>query len=168
MKEIKLTKDRIALIDDEDLGRVSQYSWYFQDDARCPGRGYTKTRLHSVGSGEFTTLHELVFGKMPGLEIDHQDGNTLNCQKYNLRHCTHAENLRNMKLRRTSSTGVKGVDFHKRMGKYRARICFNYKYTHLGFFHDIALAELAYDLAAEKLYGEFALTNRQIRATQPV
>lgn len=29
MKEIKLTKGYIALVDNEDFGKISQYKWYF-------------------------------------------------------------------------------------------------------------------------------------------
>jgi len=47
---------------------------------------------------------------------------------------TQAINLRNQKLRKTNSSGVCGVYWHKGCGKWYACIHVNYKNKHLGYF----------------------------------
>jgi hypothetical protein len=103
--------------------------------------------------------HRIIFmmhhGYCPDV-IDHIDGDTSNNAIENLRQATQAQNCRNGKVHSDSFTGLKGVTFNKQNGSFDARICVNYKKTHLGCFKTPELAHEAYKKAALELHGEFA------------
>ena len=104
-------------------------------------------------------MHQLLVKAPKGMETDHIDGNGLNNQKRNLRVCSHAENCRNLKTRCDSKTGVRGVDFHRKTNKYRARITRSYVVHIIGMFATLKEAKEAYNEAATKLHGQFARLN---------
>lgn len=82
--------------------------------------------------------HRVVFamtvGHWPSHSIDHINGDPADNRIKNLRDVPHIENLRNQVTRKNNTTGVNGVSFNKRLGKWMAHICVKGKYTHLGFF----------------------------------
>lgn len=84
--------------------------------------------------------HRVVFamtrGHWPEHSIDHINGDPSDNRPDNLRDVQHIENLRNQVTRKNNTTGVNGVSFNKRLGKYMAHICVKGKYTHLGFFSE--------------------------------
>ena len=102
----------------------------------------------------------MLYGAWPAQEIDHINGNPHDNRLANLREASHAENLRNTKLRADNSSGFKGVRRMKSRGKLRgrwiARIRKDGKETHLGCFASAAEAHTAYCIAANELFGEFA------------
>ena len=70
--------------------------------------GYV-TRRYRCGGGRYE-LHYLHRDIMNTSDVvDHKDGNTLNCRKYNLRCCTQSQNAKNMRISTTNTSGVKGV-----------------------------------------------------------
>ena len=96
-----------------------------------------------------------------GKQVDHIDGNGLNNQKSNVRICTRSQNAFNRKLV-SSNSGRKGVTWHKTVGMWEAQIRKDGKNIYLGCFQDKENAATAYDIAAEKMFGEFALLNSSI------
>ena len=102
-------------------------------------------------------MHSAIIGKVKGMDIDHKDGDGLNNQKGNLRHCTHTENVRYRKIGKNNTTGYKGVSIHK--GQIRAQIGYEKHYIHIGYFQTLEDAAKAYDKKAVELFGPFALTN---------
>ncbi len=95
-----------------------------------------------------------------GMVIDHLDGNPLNNKKNNLRICTHAENMRNSKIRINNKSGYKGVSYQENSNNYRASIRFNNIKINIGDFIDPIDAARAYNAAALKYHGEFAHLNK--------
>lgn len=91
-----------------------------------------------------------------GLEIDHIDRNSKNNRIENLRLSTSSQNKCNRSKRKDCSSGYKGVETSKTTKKYRARIRYNNKKIHLGYFDTAELARDAYVAAATKLHGDFA------------
>ena len=95
---------------------------------------------HLVGriSRKLVFAHRVVFamqkGHWPEHSIDHINGDPSDNRIENLRDVPHIENLRNQVTRKNNTTGVTGVSFNKRLGKWMAHICVKGKYTHLGFF----------------------------------
>ncbi len=67
-----------------------------------------------------------------------------------------AENLRNMKRRRSNVSGFKGVHFEKKSGRFRAIIKVNGRTKQLGGFDTAEAAHARYCEAAKQHFGEFA------------
>lgn len=134
------------LVDDDDHEWLGRRTWCIDDD------GYPRTR---IGAG-YSRMHRLILGTP---YVDHRDGNTLNNQRSNLRECTQQQNIWNSASHRGSSSRFKGVSFHRRTGKWQAELCVNRKRTHLGTFNSEAEAAVAYNLAAERAFGEYARLN---------
>lgn len=95
-------------------------------------------------------------GEWPTGDIDHIDGNPLNNAITNLRHATRSQNMLNVGLRSTNTSGYKGVSFDKRSGSYRARIWQDNECFELGFYPTAVAASEAYRAAALQRYGEYA------------
>lgn len=163
MKELPV-KDRgaikIALVDDDVYEWAASTPWY----VIYPRKGYDKGYVvHTDNSSKMHYLHRLIMGAPRGLMVDHRDGNTLNCQRENLRVATCSQNTQNQKLGKRNKSGFKGVNWDRRSEKWRSSLCvmqdgkmlsFN-----LGYYSEIQQAAQAYDAKAREMYGEFAKTN---------
>lgn len=148
---IPLTQGQNAIVDAEDFNRLMEFNWFAH---WCPNtRSFYAKRWRA--DRRIVGMHTEVFG----CKCDHIRHDTLDNRKANLRPCTHAENQRNVRLRRTSKSGFKGVAFHKRAGKWEAYICSDGGKKHLGLFQTKHDAAKSYDVAAKKVHGEFALLN---------
>jgi hypothetical protein len=155
MKTIELTKGKVAIVDDEDYEGLASVRWHTSNS------GYAKrnnpiSQREILGFCEF--MHRRIMG-LPGkskLEVDHINGDPLDNRKANLRICTHAENLRNQKMKKHNRSGLKGVHFHKQSGRWRSIIKVEGKSISLGLFETKDLAHQAYCDAAKRFFGEFA------------
>lgn len=70
--------------------------------------------------------------------------------------------------RSDNKLGVRGVSLHKATGKYVAQINIDGKKKYLGLFITIAEASTAYEVAAIKNYGDFALATSMSRGSSGV
>lgn len=96
-------------------------------------------------------IWKLIYGYDPNF-IDHINGDVSDNRLQNLRDVSHQENHKNRNVYKTNTSGVTGVIFNKRLGKWSARIGVDGKYIHLGVFSDFELAKQA-RLDAESHYG---------------
>lgn len=152
--ELLLNGDLVTLIDDEDAERVAAYSWKAYWTKR--GKRYYVT---SSGTGGKTIyLHRFIMDASKGNVVDHKNGDSLNNQKHNLRQTTQQNNCFNSKGK-GSNTGFKGVSFSKERRKYFASIMHNRRTIPLGRYATPEEAAKAYNEAARRLFGEFALLN---------
>ena len=123
-------------------------------DLSFGGDGYIYTRYR----GQKTTLQR-VLAERAGFnldhEIDHKNRNKLDNRRENLRPATRTQNCQNTVEHSNSTTGFKGVNYRKDVGKYRARIRINGERVMLGWFKTAEEASRAYDEAAKKHHGEF-------------
>jgi hypothetical protein len=119
------------------------------------GDGYRSVQLLGQRYMAHNIIYLLEVGDIPpGYIVDHRDRDPLNNNKENLRLATTSQNQGN----RAPKTVWKGVNKY-RNGKYRASIGKDGKTTHIGYFHCPREAALAYNLEAEKYWGEFAVYN---------
>ena len=95
-------------------------------------------------------------GAWPENEVDHINNDPSDNRWSNLRAATRSQNEANKRARLGKEIGLKGVYFHKQTQKWRARIEICGKRESLGYFDCPAAAHLAYVIAAEMHFGEFA------------
>lgn len=163
MKQIPLTQGYVATVDDEDYERVSQFKWtatvarYKDGSVRDV---YAFRRIGGRLSGKNVRLHRFILGITSlDVDVDHKNHNGLDCTRANLRPCTRSQNSANSRVNPESLSGFKGVTWHKRAGKWQVKIKVMQQQTYLGLFESPILAAQAYNEAARKKFGEFALLN---------
>ena len=158
---VSLTRGYEAIIDVADLPLVEGFSWYSQIKRRRDGsiRGVYAVRSCRAGPKmRVIMMHRVIAGTPDGLETDHEDGNTLNNRRANLRHASTAQNQVNRKLQFNNTSGVKGVSWDPQRRKWRAMIAIDGRDRILGRFRTIEEAASTYSAASTKLHGEFGRT----------
>jgi hypothetical protein len=146
---IPLTQGKTALVDDED-GDLAVLDWYAH-------KNYKTFYAERTVSNRTQCLHQVIAARI-GIsgEVDHRDRNGLNNQRSNLRAATASQNGANRTLRSDNKSGVKGVSWNKRHGKWYSQIRVNGRLRHLGSFDNLKLAEAAVQKAREQAFGEYA------------
>lgn len=106
-------------------------------------------------------FHRELLGIKERLDVDHKDGNGLNCCKRNLRLATKTQTSRNSKKTSLVTTSkFKGVTFNKVSNNWKVTIGHvRRKSLHLGYFENELEAAKAYDEAARLYHKEFACVN---------
>ena len=160
-RKIPLGQGRVALVDEADYHRFRHYNWFLSKT------GYAVGYVPVDGRHTLTYLHRLILQPGEGEQVDHVNGDPLDCRRANLRIATPSQNGQNRRVSSRSKTQLKGVGWHKGRGRYHARIQLEGIRVHLGFFDDKETAALVYDAAARLLFGEFALCNYPECATPP-
>lgn len=159
MKEIKLTQNKVALVDDEDFELLSKYSW-------CASK--TKSTYYAMAyavnsEGKRTTvmMHRIIMD-VTGRKIwvDHRDHDGLNNQRNNLRIATISQNSSNRSSKKNSASKFLGVGWSQKAKKWQVAIYKDGKHKYIGLFESEEGAALAYNNAAKELHGEFANLNK--------
>lgn len=154
MKEIPLTQGQVTLVDDADFDWLNQWKWYaiYQRNTQS---FYAVRGVRVAGKVVRIWMARLILG-LDQLEItaDHQNGNTLDNQRLNLRAATNQQNVTNSKMRWNNQVGLKGVSPCRR--RFKAQITVNGKKLYLGLFLTPELAAEAYRKKALEVHGEFA------------
>ena len=156
MREVDLTRDRVAFVDDVDHADVVQFKWYAHR-VRDTDLWYAYRAVGPRGGQVTVSMHGYLTGFS---KTDHIDGDGLNNQRINMREATHAENMRNVGLSRGNTSGFKGVVWHKQAQRWYAQISVDSRSRALGLHDTPEDAALAYDRAAVEFHGEFAKTNK--------
>jgi hypothetical protein len=156
VKQIPLTRGKVALVDDDDYERVQGYHWQARPIGRRTKTWYAYTHI----AHEYIFMHRFILQVAPQTnKVDHVDHDGLNNQKANLRIVTNIQNSQNKRKGSKNTSGYKGVTFHKRVGKRQSVIYIMKRCIYLGTFITAREAAIAYDKAATLYYGEFASLN---------
>lgn len=121
--------------------------------------GYREGAVGSLNAKAHRIAFAIHHGRWPSGGIDHINGDPGDNRAVNLREATQAQNSKNAKKQRGTSSRFKGVCWHKQAMKWLASIHADGQRHSLGLFADEEDAARAYDLAASQLHGEFASPN---------
>lgn len=137
MREIKLTRGYVAIVDDLDYPWVSQYKWH-ADVKRGGKYVYAASR-----SAPRRLMHREITKASDWQEIDHKNKNTLDCRKSNLRITDRRGNQQNR-----SDHSPYGPGIRERRDKYpkrpfEVRVFMGGRLWHVGNFPTPELARLA-------------------------
>lgn len=138
----------------EDYDKIKDYCWTIRNNgyvtAYCP-----TTKNHIL-------LHRLIMGcDNDNLYIDHIHGNKTrnDNRKSNLRIATPSQNIMNKPLLKNNTSGVTGVSWNKRKGRWESYITIDDKRKGLGYFSNFNDAVAARKAAEEKYFGEYSYDN---------
>lgn len=165
MKEIVLTKGKIAFVDDEDYEQTMKYRWRAQQEKTRNGNlwyaiisSFSHPIVTPTGQ-RYWMMHRLLLQAVPGQMVDHVNGNGLDNRKCNLRWCTNSQNQANTDRHPRGSSQYRGVHWRIRDQKWGATIKIMKRTYRLGHFLSEEEAAIAYDHAALAAWGEFARLN---------
>lgn len=157
MKQIPLTKEQYALVDDEDFTSLNEYIWCatVKHHQKAPDEYYATRK----SGNKHILMHRIILNAPKGQNVDHIDGNSLNNQRANLRLATQSQNGCNRGKSKVNTSGYKGVFLERSTGRFRARIGLNHKKYHIGVYATAREAAKAYNDMAVQLHGVYAHLN---------
>lgn len=148
---VPLSRGFFAVVDECDRAEVEKFNWQVKPPSETSLTAYAQTGsilLHIF----IARLAEMKIKN----EVDHRNGDGLDCTRGNLRPATVEQNRQNTRPHRDNKSGLNGV--RKSRNKWRAQIQANGVVHDLGTFDSKEDAARAYGAAAERLHGEFART----------
>lgn len=152
-KTVKMydSKNKMFLIDIEDLDKVLKYCWTVNS------RGYVvgATRV-DIGKKGLRLHRYLMDCTDTKLVVDHINHNPSDNRKTNLRVCTQQQNMFNQRPNTRNKSGVRGVRFIAQMNKWETRFKFDGKERAVGYFENLTDAIALRKQYEEKYYGEFS------------
>ena len=156
IKQIPLTQEKFALVDDEDYEYLNQWKWCAYKAGKC----FYATRSCGIPNSTkrfLLLMHHAVIGKKEGLEVDHINGNGLDNRRENLRHVTHRQNAQNKHINKSSK--YPGVCWSKNAKAWESGARINGKIKYLGYYPSEIEAFNAY-CAALVAINETVLVNQ--------
>jgi len=104
MKEIQLTKGKVALVDAEDFEKLSTLNWYAtwtrpeEKGGKCYARAWVKGSTRKKRKSIY--MHRFIMKPPRNKVVDHINGESLDCRKSNLRVITQMENTEHCRFRK--------------------------------------------------------------------
>lgn len=164
-KIIALTRGQITKVDAADYPWLNGWNWFAAKDYTT-GNFYAVRSEHTGKSVLQIKMSREILQCKPGELADHRNHDTLDNRRENLRKATDTQNADNRKITAKNTSGYIGVCWHKTNQKWMAQIGHKGVRINLGYFSTAEEAARAYDEAAKKLHGEFAVLN--FPANEPV
>lgn len=143
-------------IDTVDYPLVKNYRWGLRRNHQVL---YARADIHRDGKRLVLPMHRLIFPLADGQTVDHKDFDGLNNRRSNLRPATQSQQNTHRRKREFTSSQFRGVSWYEPTKKFNAKITTDKRILRLGYFNSEDAAARAYDAAARKYYGEFAILN---------
>ena len=134
---------------DPSSGQIFRISTGKQIGSKTKGK-YISVHINGKPIRGHIVAWAITHGEIPKSVIDHINGDKADNRICNLRSVTQGENLKNKSKYKNNKTGVSGVYFEKRNGKYRARLGHGKNVIHIGRFTELSEAKTAIELARKK------------------
>lgn len=143
--------DTAIIIDNADYAAVSVHGWCLN------GSGYVVARIDQ----RTVQLSRWLLDAPKGTNVIHRNGNRYDFRRKNLRIVTRSEAMQRQRKRAGTTSQYKGVQRHKKSGRWRATLWRGElrRNLQLGYFESEMEAAKAYDEAARTYYGEDAWVN---------
>lgn len=157
-RKLKINSPHTVIVSDRDYPRVSCYHWWVV----CEDKSRPRRTIYamSIINGRYTYLHRFLTNAHAGQEVNHKDGNGLNCCRRNMELCEPKHNRWAFQRKNPNSTSrFRGVSYDKITGRWIAQICKNRRAIRIGRFDSEEQAAIARDEMAKKLFGRFAQLN---------
>lgn len=105
----------VALVSEQDRDLVKRSDWHAHETE--PGRWYARNNFRE-------RLHRVVMGCRAGdgRMIDHENGDTMDCRRENLRDSDPRHNAQNVRSHRDAVSKYVGVSFDRRSGRWTAAL----------------------------------------------
>lgn len=144
MKQIKLSQGRVALVDDEDFGWLSQWKWYYCRSKRSK-TGYAWRRAFCLW--RTIQMHAAIAERygFSGQGVEHITACGCDNRKANLQPAT-----RNVRLQTS-----RGVTWDKNRNEWRVQIKVGRKTRTLGYFEKFDIAVEVHFQVEANYFGQF-------------
>ncbi len=146
-----------ALVNDDIAEVVNRYSWSMCGKYVGGWDGSKVVYLHHF-------VYRALYGFTPdrGNDIDHIDGDKLNCLDSNLRRVPRSFNNANAGKQKNNTSGYKGVCWHKQRNRWLASVSQNNRSTYIGLFDTKEDAARAVNVAYRRLFPGVAVPNPSV------
>ena len=114
--------------------------------------GYRRIAIDGFGYRAHPLAWLYVYGKFPEEQLDHINRIKSDNRLINLRLATNAENQQNHPVRRNNNSGIIGVHWYRRTGKWHAQISSGSRRIHIGYYDTIEEAATARAAAKAKYH----------------
>lgn len=152
---VPLSRGKYALIDAADADRVLAFKWHATSPVR--GKSYAARNIRLPdGRKTIQLLHRFLMDPPAGMEVDHKNGDGLDCTRQNMRIATRQQNCANMPKNCRNTSGYVGVTWDKAKRRWRAQIKVSGRMIALGRFDTALEAARARAAFARDVHGEFA------------
>lgn len=159
MKQIPLTQNQFAIVDDHWFDYLNQWKWLARWSKFT--KSFYAVRWEGKGQDRKTIrMHRVIMNTPDRMLCDHVNHDTLLNTEENLRNVTKAQNNINRKIPTNNTTGVAGVFIRGDNGQYRAMLRFQGERVLNKTFVKFEDAVQARQEAEKKYFGEYANQNK--------
>lgn len=137
MKTISLTQGQVTLVDDEDYESLRQHKWYAIWNPNTKSF-YAVRHFDDVnGKRGLMGMHRFILGAVQGQVVDHENHDTLDNQRVNLKLGVTADNNKNKRLYSNNTSGYHGITWVPARKRWAVAIKENGVTKFLGRFKEL-------------------------------